>query len=204
LPLAFTGEHLLRSSSTLPELGSKTTEEVASASSPQVKATSATVSLPVIDMFCVRDEVRCAILSLVGRFEVDFTEQFPNTAGALASIVVDLDVVSLDGCNDAIETETEVKGDEKIHVSVRRSNASCSDIYFRRSVGFCDYCYSMVGRSSNFAGDAFELRTRATSRPSNYEEDTRGNSDTFFSLFLDFAKQSVMPILVNSVPVTIL
>jgi hypothetical protein len=159
LPLACTGEHLPRSSSTLPELGSKTTEEATSVSSPQVKATSAAVSLPVIDMFCVRDEVRCAILSLAGCFEVDFTEQFPNTVGALASIIIDLDVVSLDGCNDAIETEAEVKGDEKIHVFVRRSNASCSSIYFHRSMGFRDDCYSMVGHSSNFAGDVFGLRT---------------------------------------------
>lgn len=83
-----------------------------------------------------------------------------------------------------------MKEDAKIHVSVRRSNASCSDIYFRRSVGFHDDCYSMVGRISNFSEDAFGLRTGATSRPSNYEEDTQGNSDAFFSLFLDFAKQS--------------
>jgi len=64
------------------------------------------------------------------------TEQFPDTAGAIASIVVDPDVVSLDGRNDAIETEAEVKEDGKIHVTVRRSNASRSDIYSRRSMGF--------------------------------------------------------------------
>ncbi|CAL5043617.1 unnamed protein product [Urochloa decumbens] len=133
------------------------------------------------------------------------TEQFPDTAGAIASIVVDPDVVSLDGRNDAIETEAEVKEDGKIHVTVRRSNASRSDIYSRRSMGFSSTTprpsnltnaeiyslqssrnptprgssfnhtdfYSMVGRSSNFAaGDAFGVvRTGATPRPSNYEED---------------------------------
>ncbi|XP_066376192.1 LOW QUALITY PROTEIN: probable auxin efflux carrier component 1c [Miscanthus floridulus] len=135
------------------------------------------------------------------------TEQFPDTAGAIASIVVDPDVVSLDGRNDAIETEAEVKEDGKIHVTVRRSNASRSDIYSRRSMGFSSTTprpsnltnaeiyslqssrnptprgssfnhtdfYSMVGRSSNFAaGDAFGLRTGATPRPSNYEEDAQG------------------------------
>ncbi|KQK18833.1 probable auxin efflux carrier component 1c [Brachypodium distachyon] len=137
------------------------------------------------------------------------TEQFPDTAGAIASIVVDPDVVSLDGRRDMIETEAEVKEDGKIHVTVRRSNASRSDIYSRRSMGFSSTTprpsnltnaeiyslqssrnptprgssfnhtdfYSMVGRSSNFAaGDVFGgpgpvVRTGATPRPSNYEED---------------------------------
>uniref|UniRef100_A0A0D9WNM2 Auxin efflux carrier component n=1 Tax=Leersia perrieri TaxID=77586 RepID=A0A0D9WNM2_9ORYZ len=132
------------------------------------------------------------------------TEQFPDTAGAIASIVVDSDVVSLDGRRDLIETEAEVKEDGKIHVTVRRSNASRSDVYSRLSMGFSSTTprpsnltnaeiyslqssrnptprgssfnhtdfYSMVGRSSNFAaGDAFGVRTGATPRPSNYEED---------------------------------
>jgi auxin efflux carrier family protein len=131
------------------------------------------------------------------------TEQFPDTAGSIASIVVDSDVVSLDGRRDAIETESEFK-DGKIHVTVRRSNASRSDIYSRRSMGFSSTTprpsnltnaeiyslqssrnptprgssfnhtdfYSMVGRSSNFgAADAYGMRTGATPRPSNYEED---------------------------------
>ncbi|KAM0927186.1 hypothetical protein ACQ4PT_003267 [Festuca glaucescens] len=132
------------------------------------------------------------------------TEQFPDTAGAIASIVVDPDVMSLDGRSNAIETEAEVKDDGKIHVTVRRSSASRSDIYSRRSMGFSSTTprpsnltnaeiyslqssrnptprgssfnhtdfYSMVGRSSNFgAADAFGLRTGATPRPSNYEDD---------------------------------
>ncbi|OEL12671.1 putative auxin efflux carrier component 1c [Dichanthelium oligosanthes] len=140
------------------------------------------------------------------------TEQFPDTAGAIASIVVDPDVVSLDGRNDAIETEAEVKEDGKIHVTVRRSNASRSDIYSRRSMGFSSTTprpsnltnaeiyslqssrnptprgssfnhtdfYSMVGRSSNFAaGDAFGVRTGATPRPSNYEEDATGKANKY-------------------------
>ncbi|XP_047066419.1 probable auxin efflux carrier component 1c [Lolium rigidum] len=140
------------------------------------------------------------------------TEQFPDTAGAIASIVVDPDVMSLDGGGRGmIETEAEVKEDGKIHVTVRRSNASRSDIYSRRSMGFSSTTprpsnltnaeiyslqssrnptprgssfnhtdfYSMVGRSSNFAAaDTFGpvVRTGATPRPSNYEEDKAGGN----------------------------
>ncbi|KAJ0981343.1 hypothetical protein J5N97_009598 [Dioscorea zingiberensis] len=64
------------------------------------------------------------------------SEQFPDTAGSIASIAVDSDVMSLDGRNDALETEAEIKEDGKLHVTVRRSSASRSDIYSRRSHGF--------------------------------------------------------------------
>ncbi|KAI0523275.1 hypothetical protein KFK09_005670 [Dendrobium nobile] len=58
-------------------------------------------------------------------------EQFPETAASIVSITVDSDVMSLDG--KAIEAETEVKEDGKMHVTVRRSSASRSDVYSRRS-----------------------------------------------------------------------
>ncbi|WOL20067.1 hypothetical protein Cni_G28869 [Canna indica] len=61
------------------------------------------------------------------------TEQFPDTAGAIASITVDSDVTSLDGNREMLETEAEIKEDGKLHITVRRSNASRSDIYSRRS-----------------------------------------------------------------------
>ncbi|KAJ8500646.1 hypothetical protein OPV22_011198 [Ensete ventricosum] len=64
------------------------------------------------------------------------SEQFPDTAGAIASITVDSDVTSLDGHRDMLETESEIKEDGKLHITVRRSNASRSDIYSRRSMGF--------------------------------------------------------------------
>nr|WKW83357.1 auxin efflux carrier component 1 [Dioscorea oppositifolia] len=64
------------------------------------------------------------------------SEQFPDTAGSIASIAVDSDVMSLDGRNNELETETEIKEDGKLHVTVRRSSASRSDIYSRRSHGF--------------------------------------------------------------------
>lgn len=60
------------------------------------------------------------------------TEQFPDTAGSIVSIAVDSDVVSLDG-REFLQTEAEIKEDGKLHVTVRRSNASRSDIYSRRS-----------------------------------------------------------------------
>ncbi|KAK9714063.1 hypothetical protein RND81_06G069200 [Saponaria officinalis] len=63
------------------------------------------------------------------------SEQFPGTAGSIVSIHVDSDVVSLDG-RMPLETEAEIKEDGKLHVTVRRSNASRSDIYSRRSQGF--------------------------------------------------------------------
>lgn len=65
------------------------------------------------------------------------TDQFPDTAGAITSIAVDPEVMSLDGCREgALETEAELKEDGKLHVIVRRSNASRSDIYSKRSMGF--------------------------------------------------------------------
>ncbi|KAH6801797.1 Auxin efflux carrier family protein [Perilla frutescens var. frutescens] len=63
------------------------------------------------------------------------SEQFPDTAGSIVSIHIDSDVMSLDG-RHPLETEAEIKEDGKLHVTVRKSNASRSDIYSRRSMGF--------------------------------------------------------------------
>ncbi|CAI9113678.1 OLC1v1014325C1 [Oldenlandia corymbosa var. corymbosa] len=62
------------------------------------------------------------------------SEQFPDTAGSIVSIHVDSDVMSLDG-RQPLETEAEIKEDGKLHITVRKSNASRSDIYSRRSQG---------------------------------------------------------------------
>ncbi|MCI03596.1 auxin efflux carrier component 1c, partial [Trifolium medium] len=62
------------------------------------------------------------------------SEQFPDTAGSIVSIHVDSDVMSLDG-RTPLETDAEIKQDGKLHVTVRKSNASRSDIYSRRSQG---------------------------------------------------------------------
>jgi hypothetical protein len=115
-------------------------------------------------------------------------------------------VVSLGGRNNAIDIEADVKGNGKMHVSVRRSNALRSDIYSRRSMGFSsttprpsiltnteinslephgvrfrDVCYSMV-RSSNFAGNTFRLCICATSGTSNYEDNSQGKANTELGL----------------------
>ncbi|KAL4284298.1 hypothetical protein GQ457_16G024470 [Hibiscus cannabinus] len=63
------------------------------------------------------------------------SEQFPDTGGIIVSIHVDSDVVSLDG-RQPLETEAEIKEDGKLHVTVRKSNASRSDVLSRKSQGF--------------------------------------------------------------------
>ncbi|KAG4208284.1 hypothetical protein ERO13_A03G121500v2 [Gossypium hirsutum] len=50
-------------------------------------------------------------------------EQFPETAASIVSFKVDSDVVSLDG-RVFLQTDAEIGEDEKLHVVVRKSNAS--------------------------------------------------------------------------------
>ncbi|CAN0878598.1 Auxin efflux carrier component 3 [Linum grandiflorum] len=50
-------------------------------------------------------------------------EQFPETAASIVSFKVDSDVVSLDG-REFLETDAEIGDDGKLHVTVRKSNAS--------------------------------------------------------------------------------
>ncbi|RVX18097.1 Auxin efflux carrier component 1 [Vitis vinifera] len=112
------------------------------------------------------------------------SEQFPDTAGSIVSIHVDSDIMSLDG-RQALETEAEIKEDGKLHVTVRKSNASRSDIFSRRVQFQSHDFYSMVagGRNSNFGSsdvygpDHFES---PTPRPSNYEEDGNNNNKIRF------------------------
>ncbi|GAA0168460.1 secondary carrier transporter [Lithospermum erythrorhizon] len=63
------------------------------------------------------------------------SEQFPDTAASIVSIHVDSDVMSLDG-RQILETQAEIKEDGKLHVTVRKSNASRSDIFSRKSHGY--------------------------------------------------------------------
>ncbi|KAL9269504.1 Auxin efflux carrier component 3-like protein [Drosera capensis] len=96
-------------------------------------------------------------------------EQFPETAGSIVSFRVDSDVVSLDG-RDPLETETAVGDDGKIHVVVRKSNAS------RRSVMGRD---STAGRPSNLTGaEIYSLSSsrNPTPRGSNF------NHGDFYSM----------------------
>lgn len=126
-------------------------------------------------------------------------EQFPETAASIISFKVDSDVVSLDG-RDFLETDAEVGDDGKLHVHVRKSNASRrsfmmtprpsnltgAEIYSLSSsrnptprgsnFNHTDF-YSMMGyapRHSNFgANDVYSVQSNSrgpTPRPSNFEE----------------------------------
>ncbi|KAJ4909369.1 Auxin efflux carrier component 1 [Raphanus sativus] len=88
------------------------------------------------------------------------SEQFPDTAGSIVSIHVDSDIMSLDG-RQPLETEAEIKEDGKLHVTVRRSNASRSDIYSRRSQGL-----SATPRPSNLTNaEIYSLQSSRNPTP---------------------------------------
>ncbi|KAL4578905.1 hypothetical protein LXL04_015036 [Taraxacum kok-saghyz] len=89
------------------------------------------------------------------------SEQFPGTAGAIASIQVDSDIMSLDG-RQILETEAEIKEDGKLHVTVRKSNASRSDVFSRRSQGFS----STTPRPSNLTNaEIYSLQSSRNPTP---------------------------------------
>lgn len=92
-------------------------------------------------------------------------EQFPETAASIVSFKVESDVVSLDG-QDFLETDAEIGNDGKLHVTVRKSNAS------RRS-------FAMTPRPSNLTGaEIYSLSTsrNPTPRGSNF------NHNDFYSM----------------------
>lgn len=89
------------------------------------------------------------------------SEQFPDTAGSIVSIHVDSDIMSLDG-RQPLETEAELKEDGKLHVTVRKSNASRSDIFSRRSQGLS----STTPRPSNLTNaEIYSLQSSRTPTP---------------------------------------
>ncbi|XP_045823529.1 probable auxin efflux carrier component 1c [Trifolium pratense] len=74
------------------------------------------------------------------------SKQFPDTAtsGTIVSIHVDSDVMSLDG-RQCLETQVEIKQDGKLHVTVRKSDASRSDIGSRSQ----SHIINTTSRASN-------------------------------------------------------
>ncbi|XP_022882020.1 auxin efflux carrier component 7-like [Olea europaea var. sylvestris] len=82
------------------------------------------------------------------------TEQFPETAASIVSFKVESDVVSLDG-QDFLETDAEIGNDGKLHVTVRKSNAS------RRSFGPGSFS-GITPRPSNLTGA--EIYSMSSSR----------------------------------------
>ncbi|XVF02839.1 hypothetical protein REPUB_Repub04eG0209000 [Reevesia pubescens] len=98
-------------------------------------------------------------------------EQFPETAASIVSFKVDSDVVSLDG-RDFLETDAEIGEDGKLHVTVRKSNAS------RRSLGLCSLP-ALTPRPSNLTGA--EIYSLSSSRNPTPRGSNFNNSD-FYSM----------------------
>ncbi|XVF85349.1 hypothetical protein PTKIN_Ptkin17bG0110600 [Pterospermum kingtungense] len=98
-------------------------------------------------------------------------EQFPETAASIVSFKVDSDVVSLDG-RDFLETDAEIGEDGKLHVTVRKSNAS------RRSLGHCSLP-AFTPRPSNLTGA--EIYSLSSSRNPTPRGSNFNNSD-FYSM----------------------
>ncbi|KAL7163635.1 hypothetical protein ACSBR2_039700 [Camellia fascicularis] len=93
-------------------------------------------------------------------------EQFPETAASIVSFKVESDVVSLDG-QDFLETDADIGYDGKLHVTVRKSNAS------RRSFS------GLTPRPSNLTGaEIYSLSSsrNPTPRGSNF------NHSDFYSM----------------------
>ncbi|KAG8366718.1 hypothetical protein BUALT_Bualt17G0108500 [Buddleja alternifolia] len=97
-------------------------------------------------------------------------EQFPETAASIISFKVESDVVSLDG-QDFLETDAAIGNDGKLHVTVRKSNAS------RRS--FHGSYSGVTPRPSNLTGaEIYSLSSsrNPTPRGSNF------NHSDFYSM----------------------
>ena len=87
------------------------------------------------------------------------TEQFPGTAGTIASFKVDSDVMSLDG-RQPVLTEAEFGDDGKLHVKVRRSVSS-------RSPGGMMHHSNLTLHSGRSFGASMPSSKALTPRPSN-------------------------------------
>ncbi|KAL5546668.1 hypothetical protein UlMin_006355 [Ulmus minor] len=104
-------------------------------------------------------------------------EQFPDTAGSIISFRVDSDIISLDG-KEPLQTEAEVGEDGKLHVVVRKSTSSRSEIFSRRSHG-PNSGLSLTPRPSNLTNaEIYSLQSsrNPTPRGSSF------NHTDFFSM----------------------
>ncbi|KAL5726706.1 Peptidyl-prolyl cis-trans isomerase pin4 [Ranunculus cassubicifolius] len=98
-------------------------------------------------------------------------EQFPETAASIVSFKIDSDVVSLDG-RDFLQTDAEIGNDGKLHVTVRKSNAS------RRSFGPGSIA-GLTPRPSNLTGA--EIYSMSSSRNHTPRGSNFNHSD-FYSM----------------------
>ena len=91
-------------------------------------------------------------------------EQFPDTAGSIISFRVDSDIISLDG-KEPLQTEAEVGEDGKLHVTVRKSTSSRSEIFSRRSHG-PNSGVSLTPRPSNLTNaEIYSLQSSSNPTP---------------------------------------
>ncbi|KAI4348586.1 hypothetical protein L6164_009294 [Bauhinia variegata] len=104
-------------------------------------------------------------------------EQFPDTAGSIISFKVDSDIISLDG-KEPLQTEAEVGEDGKLHVTVRKSTSSRSEIFSRRSHG-PNSGVSLTPRPSNLTNA--EIYSLQSSRNPTPRGSSFNHSD-FFSM----------------------
>ncbi|KAI4386576.1 hypothetical protein MLD38_004498 [Melastoma candidum] len=105
------------------------------------------------------------------------SEQFPDTAGSIISFRVDSDVLSLDG-QGPLQADAELGHDGKLHVTVRKSASSRSEIFSRRSQG-PHSSLSLTPRPSNLTNaEIYSLQSsrNPTPRGSSF------NHTDFFSL----------------------
>ncbi|GAB2227912.1 hypothetical protein Droror1_Dr00009741 [Drosera rotundifolia] len=105
------------------------------------------------------------------------SEQFPDTAGSIISFRVDSDIISLDG-KEPLQTEAELGDDGKLHVTVRKSASSRSDIFSRPSHG-PHSGVSLTPRVSNLTNA--EIYSLQSSRNPTPRESSFNHTD-FYSL----------------------
>ncbi|XP_016478081.1 putative auxin efflux carrier component 1b [Nicotiana tabacum] len=92
-------------------------------------------------------------------------EQFPDTAGDIISFKVDSDIISLDG-KEPLETQAEVGEDGKLHVTVRKSTSSRSEIFSRKSHGGLNSGLSLTPRPSNLTNaEIYSLQSSRNPTP---------------------------------------
>ncbi|XP_010244040.1 PREDICTED: auxin efflux carrier component 6 [Nelumbo nucifera] len=96
-------------------------------------------------------------------------DQFPGSAAAsIEKFEIDGDVISLDG-RDPLRTESEVDGNGRIRVRIRRSTSSAPDSALSSSIG-------ITPRASNLSGaEIYSVNTPAPPREFNH-----GNTDIGF------------------------
>ncbi|CAN4118659.1 unnamed protein product [Withania somnifera] len=105
-------------------------------------------------------------------------EQFPDTGASIISFKIDSDVISLDG-KEPLETQAEVGDDGKLHVTVRKSTSSRSEIFSRMSHGPNSTGISMTPRPSNLSNaEIYSLQSSRNITP----RDSSFNHNDLYSM----------------------